>query len=188
MWHPSTYFFFVFELFVISFAYIKDMPADLRKKAARVVASKCSLAARVDGFHESTDGSVGQQLRENVEGKFDKWLEPPPLKETKALPRPDDAPRKKRGGRRVRKMKEKFAITEMRRQANRLEFGQIGEDVYQTDLGFSVGTMGRKENTGRVRTPAVDKKTQISISKRLQVGNVHFGAAFLIWKHADLLS
>ncbi|CAH3159842.1 unnamed protein product [Pocillopora meandrina] len=145
-----------------------DMPADLRKKAARVVASKCSLAARVDGFHESTDGSVGQQLRENVEGKFDKWLEPPPLKETKALPRPDDAPRKKRGGRRVRKMKEKFAITEMRRQANRLEFGQIGEDVYQTDLGFSVGTMGRKENTGRVRTPAVDKKTQISISKRLQ--------------------
>ena len=152
------------------------MPADLRKKAARVVASKCSLAARVDGFHENTDGSVGQQLRENVEGKFDKWLEPPPLKETKALPRPDDAPRKKRGGRRVRKMKEKFAITEMRRQANRLEFGQIGEDVYQTDLGFSVGTMGRKENTGRVRTPAVDKKTQISISKRLQVGNVHFGA------------
>lgn len=148
--------------------FIQDMPADLRKKAARVVASKCSLAARVDGFHENTDGSVGQQLRENVEGKFDKWLEPPPLKETKALPRPDDAPRKKRGGRRVRKMKEKFAITEMRRQANRLEFGQIGEDVYQTDLGFSVGTMGRKENTGRVRTPAVDKKTQISISKRLQ--------------------
>ena len=47
------------------------MPADLRKKAARVVASKCSLAARVDGFHENTDGSVGQQLRENVEGKFD---------------------------------------------------------------------------------------------------------------------
>ncbi|XP_078352384.1 U4/U6 small nuclear ribonucleoprotein Prp31-like, partial [Oculina patagonica] len=133
--------------------FIQDMPADLRKKAARVVASKCSLAARVDSFHENSDGSVGQQLRENIEGKFDKWMEPPPFKEAKALPRPDDAPRKKRGGRRVRKMKEKFAVTEMRRQANRLEFGQIGEDVYQTDLGFSVGTMGRKENTGRVRTP-----------------------------------
>lgn len=148
--------------------FIQNMPADLRKKAARIVAAKCSLAARVDSFHENTDGSVGQQLRENIEGKFDKLMEPPPLKEAKALPRPDDAPRKKRGGRRVRKMKEKFAVTEMRRQANRLEFGQIGEDVYQTDLGFSVGTMGRKENTGRVRTPAVDKKTQVSISKRLQ--------------------
>ena len=154
------------------FSLFQNMPADLRKKAARIVAAKCSLAARVDSFHENTDGSVGQQLRENIEGKFDKLMEPPPLKEAKALPRPDDAPRKKRGGRRVRKMKEKFAVTEMRRQANRLEFGQIGEDVYQTDLGFSVGTMGRKENTGRVRTPAVDKKTQVSISKRLQVSTL----------------
>jgi U4/U6 small nuclear ribonucleoprotein PRP31 len=145
------------------------MPPDLRKKSARVVAAKCSLASRVDSFHENVDGRMGQQLRDDIEKKFDKWVEPPPIKDTKALPRPDDAPRKKRGGRRVRKMKEKFAVTEMRRQANRVEFGKIGEDVYQTDLGFSVGTLGRKENTGRVRTPAMDKKTQVSVSKRLQV-------------------
>ncbi|KXJ24790.1 U4/U6 small nuclear ribonucleoprotein Prp31 [Exaiptasia diaphana] len=145
-----------------------NMPPDLRRKAARLVSAKCSLAARVDSFHESLDGSSGQALRADIEKKFDKLVEPPPKKEVKALPRPDDAPRKKRGGRRVRKMKEKFAVTEMRRQANRVEFGKIGEDVYQTDLGFSVGTLGRKENTGRVRTPAVDKKTQVSISKRLQ--------------------
>lgn len=145
------------------------MPPDIRRKAARLVAAKCSLAARVDSFHESVDGSSGQALRADIEKKFDKLVEPPPKKEVKALPRPDDAPRKKRGGRRVRKMKEKFAVTEMRRQANRVEFGKIGEDVYQTDLGFSVGTLGRKENTGRVRTPAMDKKTQVSISKRLQV-------------------
>ena len=134
-----------------------------------MIAAKCTLAARVDSFHESADVSLGQQLRNELEKKLEKWQEPPPVKEAKALPRPDDAPRKKRGGRRVRKMKEKFAITEMRRQANRLEFGKIGEDVYQTDLGFSVGTLGRKE-TGRVRNPVVDKKTQVSISKRLQVG------------------
>lgn len=145
------------------------MPPDLRRKAARVVSAKCSLAARVDSFHESNDGATGQELKDDLEKKFDKWVEPPPIKEVKALPRPDDAPRKKRGGRRVRKMKEKFAVTEMRRQANRVEFGKIGEDVYQTDLGFSVGTLGRKENTGRVRTPTVDKKTQVSVSKRLQV-------------------
>ncbi len=66
-------------------------------------------------------------------------------------------------------MNEWLAVTEIRRQANRLEFGQIGEDVYQTDLGFSVGTLGRKENTGWVQTPVVDKKTQVSISKRLPV-------------------
>ena len=33
---------------------------DLQRKAARIVASKCALAARVDSFHESPRGEVGQ--------------------------------------------------------------------------------------------------------------------------------
>ena len=48
--------------------------------------------------------------------------------------------------------------------------GQIREDAYQEDLGFSVGNLGKGGIGGPVRGPAaVDKKTQISISKRLQV-------------------
>ena len=39
-------------------------------------------------------------LRDQVQKKIDKILEPPPVKSAKPLPRPDDAPRKKRGGRR----------------------------------------------------------------------------------------
>lgn len=31
---------------------------DLRRKAARLVAAKCTLAARVDSFHESSEGKV----------------------------------------------------------------------------------------------------------------------------------
>ena len=45
---------------------------------------------------------------------------------------------------------------------------QIEEDAYQDDLGFSMGQMG-KSTTGRVRGPAVDQRTQVTISKRLQV-------------------
>ena len=33
---------------------------DLQRKAARIVASKCALAARVDSFHESARGEAGQ--------------------------------------------------------------------------------------------------------------------------------
>ena len=33
---------------------------DVRRKVARVVAAKCTLAARVDSFHESPGGEVGQ--------------------------------------------------------------------------------------------------------------------------------
>ena len=72
-------------------------------------------------------------------------------------------------GRRVRKMKEKFAVTEMRRQANRVRFGEIGEDIYQTSVGFGVGSLNKEQSSGKVRNPAMDKKTQVSISKRLQV-------------------
>lgn len=45
---------------------------DLRRKAARLIAAKCTLAARVDAAHESADGSFGRQLKEEIEKKFDK--------------------------------------------------------------------------------------------------------------------
>jgi len=46
-------------------------------------------------------------------------VEPPPVKNIRALKAPMDAPKKKRGGRRVRQMKERYAVTELRKQANR---------------------------------------------------------------------
>ena len=90
---------------------------------------------------------------------------------------------------RVRKMKDRYAITEVRKQANRMTFGsvstkflwilyyvlwwmfgmQIEEDAYQDDLGFSTGQLGKGGIGGPIRGPTVDKKTQVSISKRLQV-------------------
>ncbi|MGH0177113.1 UNVERIFIED_CONTAM: hypothetical protein FKN15_007276 [Acipenser sinensis] len=97
---------------------------DLRRKAARLVSAKCTLAARVDSFHESTDGKVGYDLKEEIERKFDKWQEPPPVKQVKPLPAPLDGQRKKRGGRRYRKMKERLGLTEIRKQANRMTFAE----------------------------------------------------------------
>lgn len=64
------------------------------------MASKCTLAARVDSFHESVDGKIGDQLRAEIEQKLDKLQEPPPVKQVKALPAPIEVPKKKRGGRR----------------------------------------------------------------------------------------
>ena len=34
---------------------------DIRKKAARLIACKCTLAARVDSFHESPGGEIGER-------------------------------------------------------------------------------------------------------------------------------
>ncbi|EAA00197.5 AGAP012142-PA [Anopheles gambiae str. PEST] len=165
---------------------VQDTPPDLRRKAARLVAAKCTLAARVDASHESHLGEIGQRFREDIEKKLDKLQEPPPVKFIKPLPKPIEGGKKKRGGKRVRKMKERYAITEFRKQANRMNFGdvsigffytvvnsfthalsQIEEDAYQEDLGYTRGTIG-KTGTGRIRLPQIDEKTKVRISKTLQ--------------------
>ncbi|CAD7081352.1 unnamed protein product [Hermetia illucens] len=146
---------------------VQDTPPDLRRKAARLVASKCTLAARVDASHESIHGEIGLKFKEDIEKKLDKLQEPPPVKFVKPLPKPIEGSKKKRGGKRVRKMKERYALTEFRKQANRMNFGDIDEDAYQEDLGYTRGTIG-KTGTGRIRLPQVDEKTKVRISKTLQ--------------------
>ncbi|XP_005110707.1 U4/U6 small nuclear ribonucleoprotein Prp31 [Aplysia californica] len=146
---------------------VQKMPPDMRRKTARAVSAKVALAARVDSFHESVDGTVGDRLRGELDHKMDKMTEPPPVKFAKPLPAPIEQSKKKRGGRRARKMKERLGLSELRKQANRMNFGQIEDDAYQDDLGFSMGTMG-KSRSGKIRGPPVDAKTKARISKTLQ--------------------
>ncbi|XP_074648016.1 U4/U6 small nuclear ribonucleoprotein Prp31-like [Tubulanus polymorphus] len=153
--------------FIYYSEFVQELPPDLRKKASRLLAAKCALAARVDCCHESVDGKVGDDMKADIVAKLDKLQEPPPVKTVKPLPTPIDVARKKRGGRRARKMKERLGITDFRRQANRMNFADIEDDAYQEDLGFSLGNVG-KGNTGGIRGPVVDSKTKARISKTLQ--------------------
>lgn len=105
--------------FIYQCAIIQETPPDLRMKAARLVAAKATLAARVDSMHASPKGEQGAAFREDVEKKLDKLQEPPPVKGIKPLPVPIDIPGKKRGGKRVRKMKERMAVTDLRKAQNR---------------------------------------------------------------------
>ncbi|KAK0075836.1 hypothetical protein PV325_006248 [Microctonus aethiopoides] len=177
---PHTGFIYYSEL-------VQEAPADLRRKAARLVASKSMLAARVDAAHESTDGHIGQLFRDEIEKKMDKLQEPPPVKFIKPLPKPIDPGRKKRGGKRVRKMKERYAITEFRKHANRMNFADIESDAYQEDLGYTRGTIG-KAGTGRIRLPQIDEKTKVRISKTLQKNlqkQQQWGGSTTVKKHVS---
>lgn len=146
---------------------VQNTPPELRRKAARLVANKCTIASRVDASHASSDGTIGREFRDKIERQLDKLQEPPPVKQVKPLPAPIDQPQKRRGGKRVRKMKERLAKTELRKQYNRMNFGEIEDDAYQADLGFTSGQLG-KTGTGRIRAPQVDEKTKVRISKALQ--------------------
>jgi U4/U6 small nuclear ribonucleoprotein PRP31 len=165
---------------------VQSQPPDLRRKAARLVANKCTICARVDATHGSSDGSIGQTFRDKIEKALDKLKEPPPVKTNKALPAPIDQSRKKRGGKRVRRMKERMAMTEFRKQANRMNFAEIEDDAYQEDLGFSTGVIGRS-GMGRIRAPQVDEKTKVRISKTLKKNMQKqaqvFGGSSTVKKH-----
>jgi len=132
---------------------VAKTPFSYRRQVCRFLGSKCALAARVDSFHESIDGAVGRELRQEVEKKIEKLQEPPPPKQEKPLPAPDDKIRKRRGGKRYRKAKQKYGLTELRKYANRMVFGEQEETYQNTERGF--GMLG---NSGKVRIQANTRK------------------------------
>uniref|UniRef100_A0AC35FMW8 U4/U6 small nuclear ribonucleoprotein Prp31 n=1 Tax=Panagrolaimus sp. PS1159 TaxID=55785 RepID=A0AC35FMW8_9BILA len=149
---------------------VQTLPPDYRQKATKIIAAKCTLAARVDSLHESPDGGIGRDLSAQIQQKIDKMLEPPPVKNNKALPKPLDKASKKRGGRRVRKTKEMMGMTELRRKTNRMNFGELQEDVSQEHIGFTLGQAASTSlaGGGRIRGAVVDNKTRVKMSQKMQ--------------------
>ena len=60
-------------------------------------------------------------------------------------------------------MKERLGMTEMRKLRNRMNFGEIEDDVNQCNIGEGMGLLNAKgASSGKVRAAAVDKKTQVT--------------------------
>lgn len=69
-------------------------------KAQRKVGAKVALAVRVDIAGSSPNGAFGEEMVEKLEKEFERLAKPAPSKITKALPRPDEAKKARRGGKR----------------------------------------------------------------------------------------
>eukprot|EP00080_Pristionchus_pacificus_P006783 PDM66803.1 prp-31 [Pristionchus pacificus] len=148
---------------------VQTLPPDIRKNVVKILANKTALAARPDSQHQAPDGNIGKLQLEKVQYRIEKLIEPPQVKNNKALPKPLDKASKKRGGRRVRKMKERLGMTDMRKKANRMNFGELEEDIMQERLGYGVGQLKQGgPSTGRIRMGVVDEKTRVKMSKTLQ--------------------
>jgi len=118
-----------------------------------------------------TQGEMGHKFREDILKKIEKWQEPAPKKKERVLAAPDDVPRKRRGGARMRKYKQRYAMTEMRKRAMRLPFGKITED--HGNSMFSFGMLGL-EGSGVIRANAREEKgfqSKIKKRKTHQKGN-----------------
>jgi U4/U6 small nuclear ribonucleoprotein PRP31 len=146
---------------------VRSIPSDLKTKAMRIVSAKLVLAARVDRIHQSPDGQMGEDLRDQCLERLDKLQEKPLNKGQRALPVPDDKPARKRGGRRARKAKEAVAMTDLRKAQNRMAFGKEEKEV---GYGAGDGTKGLGmigvAGDGRVRGLQIDQRTRAKLSAK----------------------
>ncbi|KAI0033798.1 hypothetical protein K488DRAFT_77690 [Vararia minispora EC-137] len=150
--------------FVYQSELIRQTPPEHQLKLQRTVGAKCVLAARMDLERNRRDGGYGQELRDKIEKHLDRLTAPPPAKVVKALPIPNDGPKKRRGGKRARKAKEAYAQTELRKLSNRMAFGEAEEEVGAFDETKGLGMIGVR--TGKVRASVGESKSRAKMSKK----------------------
>ena len=86
-------------------------------------ANNSAKCIRIDQARMSLDGSIGKKLKEDMMKRYNKIQEPGPGKKNKPLIIWEDKPKRKRGGKKYRKIKEKLGLTDIRMYSNRLSFG-----------------------------------------------------------------
>lgn len=152
--------------FIMQSELIANTPDDYKRQAVRMVSAKALLAARMDaGKTTSRDGSYGHKLHDELSKKIEKLLEPPPQKLEKVLPIPKEGGgKKRRGGRKARKAKERNGMTELRKMQNRVEFGKQEEEAFEYDESVGLG-MIHSSSSGKIRAQTAEDRSKGKISK-----------------------
>jgi len=152
---------------------IQTAPPVLRQKALKVTAAKVALAARVDAYEYEPSGTFGKQAREQIEEKIEKWQEPPKARTKRALPAPEEKQKKKRGGKRVRRFKEKFRMTDIRKEANKRSFANLEGEYGDDCMGIDFGMLGK--TGGKLRVPT-KKEQKLAVKKQKRTVGLSSGA------------
>ena len=99
----------------------------------------------------------GSRLKDEIAKKMIKIREPKQAKIIKPLPKPDDKPRRTRGGKRIRNAKQRYALTEMRLMKNRMKFGEEAE-IEHRETGKGFGMIGVGGNGSKLKLNAKSQK------------------------------
>lgn len=168
----------------------KEASDKMKMKVLRRYANKAALAARADAFQvrkkeESSDESedekvndnYGNEIKNKISEKIDKIENDKAPVLNKPLPRPDDKPRRKRGGKRTRSIKKRYELTEIRMLKNRMKFGVEGENEYR-DTGEGFGMLKISGEGSRLKinpkmSKIVTKKQKILDMKYNNINGIH---------------
>ncbi|KAL9448345.1 hypothetical protein AB3S75_015762 [Citrus x aurantiifolia] len=90
------------------------------------------------------------------------------------LPVPDSEPKKMKGGHRLRKMKERYAVTDMRKLANRTQFGVAEESSLVNGMGEGYGMLGQA-GSSKIRVFVAQMKLAAKVAKKFK--EKHYGSS-----------
>lgn len=162
------------EGFIYHSDFIQSQDIGIHKQMLRMTCAKISLASRVDASQvnnidneSSSNDSLGLKWKEELLKKVRKLKDAPAMANTKALPIPEDKPKKKRAGRKFRKYKEQFKLSHLRQLQNRVEFGKqettvtdaFGEEV---GLGMSKSSLSINGDSARLANGNVNNNAKLS--------------------------
>jgi len=144
---------------------VQNCPLQLRRKALKIVAGKVALAARIDCYQNNFDTAPGEKLKQEIEERLEKEQGPETARTKKALPIPEEKKTSKRGGKRARKIKERFAVTEMQKAQNKMSITLDGGEYGDSAMGMDHGMVGSKDS-GRLRAPVVKESKALKSQKK----------------------
>jgi len=144
---------------------VQSCPPVLRRKALKIVAGKVALAARIDCYQNNFDNAQGEKLKQEIEERLEKEQGPETARTKKALPIPEEKKRSKRGGARARKIKERFAVTDMQKAQNKMGMSLDGGEYGDSAMGMDQGMVGSKD-TGRMRAPVAKESKALKSQKK----------------------
>jgi U4/U6 small nuclear ribonucleoprotein PRP31 len=94
-------------------------------------------------------------------------VEPQQARTKKALPIPMEKKRAKRGGRRMRKLKERFAVTELQKAQNKIQFTLDGGEYGESAMGLDSMPVMTSQGSGKVRGPQLVKSKFLQKQKKV---------------------
>lgn len=155
-----------FEGFIYDNEFISEVPQDFKKQLIRMLTAKITLCARVDLAKSSLDGSLGLKYKEEVVTKLEKLMLPPEQSKIKLMPVPIDHKSKKRGGRRITKMKKNFEMSDLQKLQNRMAFGEK-EESYVDSYGEEIGMgLAAKSQVGNIRIQSRNSGPKLRLDKK----------------------
>jgi U4/U6 small nuclear ribonucleoprotein PRP31 len=149
---------------------VEKAPEKFQTKLVKMLATNCAKAVRIDASRLCPNGDLGKRLLDALLARFDKIQEPHKAQEKKPLAAPDEKPKRRRGGKKFRSLKERTAMTDLRKYQSRIHFDVNNPEMEKGYTGKGFGMLSQA-HLGKMKIEK--KKNNVRLTKKQQARQMH---------------